>query len=122
MQEEEIHMLEESLKEYLAECNATDTHGIRVMINKYNNLRIYMDPKKNPKPHFIIRIGISEAMFDLDSREKMSGGLGPDERDVRRWMERNLYRVDLKSKWKQTQKVKEIKKEDVDRLKTKKNE
>ena len=40
----------------------------------------------------------------------MSGGLGPDERDVRRWMERNLYRVDLKAKWKQTQKVKEIKK------------
>lgn len=118
--QEDLHMLEASLKEYLAECNASDTHGIRVMINKYHNLRIYMDPKKNPKPHFIIRIGISEAMFDLESREKIIGSLGPDERDVRRWMEKNLFRVDLKAKWKQTKKVKEIKKEDLDKDKTKK--
>lgn len=104
----EFHTLEESLKNFFAEiCN--DSRNARSMnVYKYNNLKIYIDPKKSNIPHFIVRIGISEALYDLVKGEKISGGLGSDEQIVRKWIHKNLGRMNLGFMWNDYKKVKTI--------------
>lgn len=96
----EFHNLEESLKEHLMESQSDKYTTMQSNFYKYNNLKITMDPKKHPDPHFLIRIGISESIYDLETGEKVAGGLGSDEREVRRWIEKSWGRFDLQSTWK----------------------
>ena len=111
----EFHDMEESLKEYINEAQSDHYNARNANFYKYNNLRVYMDPSKNKTPHLIVRVGISEAMFDLDRCEKISGGLGPDERLIRRWFDRNISKFDLGLIWKTCSKPKTVSmKEDVD--------
>lgn len=101
----EFHNLEESLKKFLLDA-LSDSYNIKnANMPKYNNLRLFVLPSKNRKPHFCLRIGISEAMFDLESTEKISGGLGSDERLVRRWMDKIFVLSDLRAAWERQKKV-----------------
>lgn len=110
----ELHALEESLKSFLAESQTDSYNSPGANFYKYNNLKIYMDPKKSKVPHFIIRIGISEAMYNMQG-EKTSGGLGTDERFVRRWLDRNFSKMNLGSIWTGANKIKPVTmKEDID--------
>ena len=59
-----------------------------------------MDVKKNRMPHFIIRVGISESMHNLLNCEKLSGGLGSDERYIYRWFEKTSVKTELNEAWK----------------------
>jgi len=104
----EFHILEESLKEYLISAQSDNYNSRNINIPKYNNLKIYMDARQNSTPHFIVRIGISEAMYNIQSGDKMSGGLGSDERYVRRWMERSFVKNDFQSAWKNNEKTKPV--------------
>lgn len=111
----EFHSLEESLKAYLAEAQSDNYSSRNANLYKYNNLKIYMDIKRSKNPHFIIRIGIAESMYDLTSGDLIGGGLGVDERPVRRWIDRNLSRMNLGGVWKETNKAKQvIMKKDLD--------
>lgn len=111
----EFHALEESLKNFLAEAQSDSYNSANTNLYKYHNLKIYMDPKKSQTPHFIIRIGISEAMYNLEKGEKISGGLGTDERLIRRWLDRNLSKSNLGFLWNRSNKVKTVTmKEDID--------
>lgn len=105
---EALHNAEESLKAFLTEAQSDRYNSKNANLYKYNNLRIFMDPRKSQKPHFIIRIGISESMYSIQTGEKMSGGLGTDERYVRRWIERNMQRMDLENSWKDANKVEQF--------------
>ena len=105
---EEFHSFEESLKAFLSEAQSDRYNSRNANFYKYNNLRIFMDPKRTAIPHFIIRIGISEIMYNSGNGEKLSGGLGVDERLVRRWIDRNLLRMDLNTCWKNANRVKQI--------------
>ncbi len=105
---EQFHSLEESLKTFLSEDQTDSYNSKSANLYKYNNLKIIMDPRKSNQPHFIVRIGISEAMYSAESGEKISGGLGPDERYVRRWIERNLLRMDLQNAWSDANKIKQV--------------
>ena len=110
-----FHSWEESLKEYLSEEQSDRYNSVNANFYKYNNLKFFMDPKRNTRPHFIIRIGISEAVYDMGTGEKLSGGLGVDERLIKRWLERNLHRMDLGIIWKQENKAVPVNmKEDID--------
>lgn len=104
----EFHSLEESLKSFLIEEQTDRYNTYNANLHKYNNLKIYMDPHKNETPHLIIRIGISEAMYNIENGEKIFGGLGSDERVVRRWIGRNLSRLNLNSAWARTNKTKQV--------------
>lgn len=96
----EFHNMEESLKTFLSEGVADSYNKVgRGDSYRYNNLKISMEPGKNKNPHFIVRIGMSEAMFDNVSLEKISGGLGPEEKNVRRWAERHMSRDELNAAW-----------------------
>lgn len=64
-------------------------------VNKYNNLKIRMSTKYH-YPHIIVSIGISEAIFNIEDCTKTDGGLGPDEKYVRKWMGTSTVAADLK--------------------------
>lgn len=104
----EFHILEESLKEFLINAQSDSYNSRNISLPKYNNLKIYMDSNQNRTPHFIVRIGISEAMYNIMNSEKINGGLGSDERYIRRWMDRTSIRSDLQGLWKKNQKVKPV--------------
>lgn len=105
---DEFHHWEESLKNFLAEEQEDNYNSRNANLYKYNNLKIYMDPKQNDTPHFIVRIRIAEAMYNLDTGDKISGGLGVDERYVRKWIDKNLSKMDLGFTWIRSKKVKTV--------------
>ena len=104
----ELHYLEESLKEFLTESQKDSYNARSTNFYKYNNLKVYMEPGQSKVPHFIIRIGISEAMYNLNNGEKLSGGLGSDERLIRRWFDKAVIQSDLSIAWGKTKKTKPI--------------
>lgn len=111
----EFHSMEESLKEFLIESQADSYNTRNANLYKYNNLKILMEPSKNKTPHFIVRIGISESMYDIAKGEKISGGLGSDERYIRRWIDKSLGKFDINGVWTKSTKFKEVSmKEEVD--------
>lgn len=91
--------LENNLKSYLIDVQS-DAHNIKTMqASRYNNIRIQMEPKKLQSPHFTVKMGMSEATFDLASCEKLSGGLGFEERFIHRWYERSGIKARLEECW-----------------------
>ncbi len=73
--------------------------------HRYNNLKIdVLDPRTSKIPQISVSIGISEATFNLLTSEKTSGGLGPDEKYVLRWLDRGSNREELKEILKSAQK------------------
>ena len=53
--------------------------------HKYNNMKLRMDSNID-YPHVIISIGISEAIYNVKDVTKIDGGLGSDEKYVRKWL------------------------------------
>lgn len=104
----ELHDLEESLKDFLAEAQNDSYNSKSANFYKYNNLKVFMDPKKDKTPHFIVRIGISEAMYSIESGDKISGGLGSDERLIRRWIDKVFVKAGLSSAWLKSTKIKPV--------------
>ena len=101
----ELHNLEESLKNFLVESQSDNHNSNSANLYKYNNLKIVMEPKRDKTPHFIVRIGISEAMYYISTGDKMAGGLGSDERLIRRWIDRTFVQNDLNSAWTKSNKL-----------------
>lgn len=93
--------MEASLREFLTEAQGDSNNSRSVSMYKYNNLKMYMDPKKNPTPHIIIRLGISEVIYDLKNWEKISGGLGGDERYIKHWADRHKEYLNLETLWRE---------------------
>ena len=91
--------MEDSLKSFIIQ-EQSDAHNIKsVNTAKYNNIKIWMDPSKNPIPHVIIRISISEATFILDGFNKVHGGLGYEERFALKWFSRLGVKEKLTELW-----------------------
>ena len=96
---ESIKVFENSLRDYLINVQ-TDAYNQPGKVDyKYNNLKIYMDPKKNRVPHFYISVNISEACYQIDPVEKISGSLGSDERFILLWANRPNINGELKKHW-----------------------
>jgi hypothetical protein len=83
-----LHSIEETLKDYLANAQSDSHNSANENRHKYNNLKIFFNFAKYPYPHMVVTLGISEVVFSLNSKEKVLGGLGADERYVRRWLDR----------------------------------
>ena len=91
--------LEGNLKSFLIDVQS-DAHNVKTLASsRYNNIKISMNPAKNPQRHVCIKMGISEATFDLNSFEKIGGGLGFEERFVHRWFERSGVKSKLEECW-----------------------
>lgn len=101
--------LEDNLKSFMIQ-EQSDAHNIKsVNAAKYNNIKIYMDPSKNPQPHVTIRVSISEATWLLEGLSKIHGGLGYEERFVIKWFGRYGIKDKLTELWNFAEKNKEDK-------------
>ena len=92
--------LTDDLKEYIINQQSDAHNKASLKKERYNNLKLSMDIAKNPSPHVIVSIGMSEAEFDIRTGNKNSGGLGPDERYVLRWFGRLNVMPYLNECWK----------------------
>ena len=96
---ESITVFANSLKDYLVDVVADSYNRNSQVQQKYNNLKLYMEPKKNSTPHFWVSIGISEACYDIESCEKVSGSLSGEDRYIVRWAGRSNIKGELKKHW-----------------------
>ena len=103
-----FHDIEYSMRQFLIDEQQDHYNSTRANVAKYNNLKVSMDPKKEPTPHLMVRIGISEGYFALDEAKVISGGLGSDTRYVIRWMRRNFQRYDFKTMWEEANKTETV--------------
>lgn len=94
-----LNELAGELKECIINLQSDAHNSAGIRKERYNNLKLEMDVAGNPQPHVKISITMSEAEFDLNSGEKVSGGLGPDERYVLRWFGKTNTLSDLKACW-----------------------
>ena len=96
---ESIRVFENSLRDYLLNVQ-TDSYNTQVKIqHKYNNLKVYMDPKKNSTPHFWVSANISAVCYQIDPLEKLDGSMGSDERFIMMWAGRTNINGELKKHW-----------------------
>lgn len=95
-----ITKFENSLKEFLINAMADKYGDAHSYAYRYNNLKVYMDPKREDEPHFYVQIGISEACFAILDCKKLEGGLGAEDGYVKRWSDRSNINNELKNHWK----------------------
>lgn len=104
----EFHDLEDSLRKYIMDEQKVSNAASYQLMHKYNNLTMSMHPSKEGRPHLFIKLGISEACFDIESGKIFNGGLGSDTRLVRNWIIRNIPRGVFKDLWKENNKVEQL--------------
>ncbi len=96
---ESITVFENSLRDYLLNMQI-DAYATQNRIQyKYNNLKVYMEPKRSQTPHFWVSVGISHACFELNNIDKISGSLGNDDKLVIRWANRPNIKGELEKHW-----------------------
>lgn len=89
-----LNELANKLQAYIIE-QQVDPHNFRQLsVHRYNNLKLKIAQLNYP--NVIVCIGISEATYNLDDGCKVDGGLGQDEKYVRKWLGRNTIRKELK--------------------------
>ena len=76
------------------QSDAHNSTAANLNVAKYNNLKLSMDETIR-YPHISIRIGISGATFSLKDGVRMEGGLGSDEKYVRKWLGHNTVSQEL---------------------------
>ena len=101
--------LEDSLKTYMIQEQSDAHNKGSVNMAKYNNIKISMDPSRNPLPHVTVRISISEATYLINGFSKTNGGLGYEERFVIKWFGRYGVKDKLIELWNSAEKTKEDK-------------
>ncbi len=114
-----------ALKDLIKDMNSDASNSRSFREERYNNMKISMDPSSDAQPHVIIQIGVSEAKYSLTTQQRINGSLGPDERYISRWFGRIGVMDSLKDAWKDLAKkdketidAKDL--EDIDELKKKK--
>jgi len=80
-----LNELAGGLKELITDLQSDAHNRVNFRAERYNNLKLEMDIAKNPNPHVVITIAMSEAEFNIKTGEKVNGSLGPDEKYVLRW-------------------------------------
>lgn len=102
---ESIKVFENSLRDYLVNAQQDSYHGAGKIEYRYNNLKVYMEPKKNKTPHFYVSLSISEACYMINPVEKLSGSMGTDERFIVMWANRPNINGELRKHWAYLQKA-----------------
>lgn len=95
-----ISKFDNSLTEFLINIMADKYGDAKSYSYRYNNLKVYMEPKRQDMPHFFVSIGISEACFSIEDGKKIEGGLGNEDGYVKRWADRTNIHKELEAHWK----------------------
>lgn len=89
-----------ALKDLIKDMNSDASNSRSFREERYNNMKISMDPSADPQPHVVIQIAVSEAKYSLTTQQRLTGSLGPDERYISRWFARVGVMDSLKEAWK----------------------
>ncbi len=100
MKANSIAKFDNSLTDFLMNALADKHTDAKSYAYKYNNLKVFMDPRKVDEPHFFVQIGISEACFSIKDGSKLEGGLGNEDGYVKRWADRYNIHKELEAHWK----------------------
>lgn len=92
--------LADDLKNLIIELQSDAHNKENVRPERYNNLKLTMDPQHNRSPHVIVTTAMSSAEYDLYTAEKLGGSLGPDEKFVIRWLGKSNTLEALRECWK----------------------
>ena len=99
-----LNEIARDLKDFVVELQSDAHNRTNTNVYRYNNLKLeIVDPLASKIPQVKITIGISDAIFNIDTGEKLLGGLGPDERYVMRWFMKSGTITELKEAWKSAQ-------------------
>lgn len=93
-----LHELATKLQTFIIEAQKDAHNSPNMSVTKYNNLKLKIESKYH-FPNVIVCIGISEAVFNIKEGTKIDGGLGPDEKHVRKWLGSNAVISELHEIW-----------------------
>lgn len=93
-----LHELATKLQSFIIKSQDDAHNATNLSIAKYNNLKLKVDTKYH-FPNVVVCIGISEAVFNIKEGTKVDGGLGPDEKYVRKWLGSSTVIADLNEIW-----------------------
>ena len=96
---ESIKVFENSLRDYLINVQTDAYNKPGKVEHKYNNLKVYMEPRRIRIPHFYVSVNISSACFQIDPIEVISGSLDSDEKFIIHWASRPNINGELKKHW-----------------------
>ena len=80
-----LHELAMKLQESIIQQQSDARSSSSLNVHKYNNLKLTMKSEIT-YPHVIVSIGISEATYNVKDCTKVDGGLGSDEKYIRKWL------------------------------------
>lgn len=100
-----LNELARSLKEFIVELNSDAHNKTNFRPERYHNLKLSMDVSAERFPHVVISVGMSEAMYNLTTLEKVNGSLGVDERFAQKWFDRAGVIESLRHCWKERMKI-----------------
>ena len=89
-----------SLKDYLINAMSNKVNDIRSLEQRYNNMKVFMDPSAIDEPHFYVSVGISEVCFSIKTQTKIDGSVGMEDIYVKRWAERHNIHMELEKFYK----------------------
>lgn len=95
-----LNELAGELKQAIIDLQSDAHNKGNMRAERYNNLKLVMEPDRNRTPHVVVDLAISSAEFDITSGQKLNGGLGPDERYVLRWLSKSGTLTNLQDTWK----------------------
>ena len=93
-----LHELATKLQTFIIKAQEDAHNSTNMSVAKYNNLKLKIESKYH-FPNVIVCIGISEAVFNIKEGTKVDGGLGPDEKHVRKWLGNSTIISDLYEIW-----------------------
>jgi hypothetical protein len=94
-----LNQLATNLKDTLIKLQSDAYNKNSINVNRYNNLKLSMDVTDIIGPHVVINTSISEGVYNIKNGERISGGLGPDERYVQRWFQKPNILYYLQEVW-----------------------
>lgn len=80
-----LHELAIKLQESIIQQQGDAHNASNLNVHKYNNMKLQMKSEIT-YPHVVISIGISEAVYNIKDCTKVEGGLGSDEKYIRKWL------------------------------------
>lgn len=80
-----LHEMAMKLQESIIQQQGDAHNSASLNVHRYNNLKLKMLNTIN-YPHVVVSIGISEAVYNIKDCTKVEGGLGLDEKYVRKWL------------------------------------
>ncbi len=96
---ESIKIFENSLRDYLIDARSDKYNSNDKIQQKYNNLKVYMDPQRYSTPHFCVSVNISAATYSIEPLQRIAGSMGTDERFVLLWAARDNINGELRKHW-----------------------